>query len=82
MVAYVKESLDNLCCMYVILIILSLLRKPEEAQTARNKILEELCKLNNIISKLPSDLSITRNISSLLVDLITLNVSAGQMLWI
>lgn len=81
MVAYVKESLDKLCCMYVILIILSLLRKPEEAQTARNKILEELCKLNDIISKLPCDLSITRN-SSLLVDLITLNVSAGQMLWI
>ena len=67
MVSYTNDSLSKLCKQDLIPIVLSLQRKLDEANSkANNKVLEDLHNLSDIITKLSSELSITKNVNTLL----------------
>ena len=64
---YTNESLQNINKKDMIPIALSLQSKLDEAKLeANNKVLEEIRKLNDSFSKLESELSVTKQINSLL----------------
>ena len=63
MASYTNDSLDKLRKQVLIPIVLSLQSKLDEAN---NKVLEEVCNLSDTITKLSSELSITKNVNTLL----------------
>ena len=64
---YTNESLQNINKKDMIPIALSLQSKLDEAKLeANNKVLEEIRKLNDSFSKLESELSVTKQVNSLL----------------
>ena len=67
MASYTNDSLSKLCKQDLIPIVLSLQRKLDEANSkANNKVLENLHNLSDTITKLSSELSITKNVNTLL----------------
>ena len=67
MASYTNDSLDKLRKQDLIPIVLSLQSKLDEANNeANNKVLEEVRNLSDTISKLSSELSITKNVNTLL----------------
>ena len=61
MASYTNDSLDKLRKQVLIPIALSLQSKLDEANNeANNKVLEEVCNLSDTITKLSSELSITK----------------------
>ena len=68
MATYTNESLQNINKKDMIPIVLSLQSKLDEAKLeAKNKVLEEIRKLNNSFLKLESELSVTKQVNSLLL---------------
>ena len=63
MATYTNESLQSINKKDMIPIVLSLQNKLDQAN---NKVLEEIRKLNDNFSKLESELSVTKQVSSLL----------------
>ena len=63
MVTYTNESLQSINKKDMIPIVLSLQNKLDQAN---NKVLEEIRKLNDNFSKLESELSVTKQVNSLL----------------
>ena len=63
MAIYTNESLQSITKKYIIPIVLFLQNKLDQAN---NKVLEEICKLNDSFSKLESELSVTKQVNSLL----------------
>ena len=67
MASYTNDSLDKLRKQHFIPIVLSLQSKLDEANNeANNKVLEEIRNLPDTITKLSSELSITKNLNTLL----------------
>ena len=67
MASYTNDSLDKLRKQHFIPIVLSLQSKLDEANNeANNKVLEEIRNLSDTITKLSSELSITKNLNTLL----------------
>ena len=67
MASYTNDSLDKLRKQDLIPIVLSLLSKLDEANNkVNNKVLEEVRNLSDTITKLISELSITKNLNILL----------------
>ena len=67
MTSYTNVSLDKLRKQDLIPIVLSLQSKLDEANNeANNKVLEEVRNLSDTIAKLSSELSITKNVNTLL----------------
>ena len=67
MASYTNDSLDKLCKQDLILIDLSLQSKLYEANNEANyKVLKEVPNLSDAITKLSTELSITKNINILL----------------
>ena len=67
MTSYTNDSLDKLRKQYLIPIVLSLQSKLDEPNNeANNKVLEEVRNLSDTITKLSSELSITKNFNTLL----------------
>ena len=67
MASYTNDSLDKLRKQDLIPIVLSLQSKLDEANNeANNKVLEEVHNLSDTITKLSSELSITKNVNILL----------------
>ena len=67
MASYTNDSLDKLRKQDLIPIVLFLQSKLDEANNeASNKVLEEVCNLSDAINKLSSELSITKNVNTLL----------------
>ena len=61
MASYNNDSLDKLPKQDLIPIVLSLQTELDEANNeANNKVLKEVCNLSDTITKLSSDLSITK----------------------
>ena len=77
MASYTNDSLDKLRKQDLIPIVLSLQSKLGEANNeANNKVLEEVRNLSDTISKLSSELSITKNVNTLLSNrLVTLGAT-------
>ena len=67
MASYSNDSLDKLRKQDLIPIVLSLQSKLDETNNeANNKVLEEVRNLSDTITKLSSELSITKNVNTLL----------------
>ena len=67
MASYTNDSLDKLRKQDLIPIVLSLQSKLDEASNeANNKVLEEVRNLSDTITKLSSEISITKNVNILL----------------
>ena len=67
MESYTNSSLNELHTQGFIPTVLSLQRKlNEDNNEASNKVLEEISNLSNTITKLSSELSITKNVNTLL----------------
>ena len=67
MESYTNSSLNELPTQGFIPTVLSLQRKlNEDNNEASNKVLEEISNLSNTITKLSSELSITKNVNTLL----------------
>ena len=67
MASYTNDSLDKLRKQDLIPIVLSLQSKLDEANNkANNNVLEEVRNLSGTITKLSSELSITKNVNILL----------------
>ena len=68
MATYTGDSLDKLRKQDLIPIVLSLQSKLENKD---NAVLEEVCKLNESVSKLHAELAATKNVSNLLLTRLT-----------
>ena len=68
MAAYTGDSLDKLREQNLILTVLSLQSKLEDKD---NTVLEEVRKLNESISKLDTELAVTKNVNNLLLTRLT-----------
>ena len=68
MATYTGDSLDKLRKQDLVPIVLSLQSKLEDKD---NTILEEVCKLNESVSKLHAELVITKNVNNLLLPRLT-----------
>ena len=67
MASYTNDSLDKLRKQDLIPIVLSLQSKLDEANNeATNKVLEEVRNLSDTINKLSSELSIVKNVNTVL----------------
>ena len=67
MASYTNDSLDKLRKQDLIPIVLSLQSKLDEANNeANNKVLREVGNLSDTITNLSSELSITKNVNTLL----------------
>ena len=67
MTSYTNDSLDKLCKQDLIPIVLSLQSKLDEANNeGNNKVLEEVRNLSDTITKPSSELSITKNVNTVL----------------
>ena len=67
MASYTNDSLDKLRKQDLITIVLSLKSKLDEANIeANNKVMEEVRNLSDTITKLSSEISITKNVNTLL----------------
>ena len=67
MTSYTNDSLDKLRKQDLIPIVLSLQSKLDEANNeATNKVLEEVRNLSDTINKLSSELSIVKNVNTVL----------------
>ena len=67
MASYTNDSLDKLCKQDIVPIVLSLQSKLDEVnKEANDKVLEEVRNLSDTITKLSSELSITKNVNTLL----------------
>ena len=75
MASYTNDSLDKLRKQDLVSIVLSLQSKLDEANNeANNKVLREVGNLSDTITNLSSELSITKNVNTLLSSrLVTLN---------
>ena len=67
MTSYTNDSLDKLRKQDLIPTVLSLQSKLDEANNdGNNKVLQEVCNLSDTITKLSSELSITKNVNTVL----------------
>ena len=67
MASYTNDSLDKLRKQDLVSIVLSLQSKLDEANNeANNKVLREVRNLSDTITNLSSELSITKNVNTLL----------------
>ena len=67
MASYTNDSLDKLRKQDLVSIVLSLQSKLDEANNeANNKVLREVGNLSDTITNLSSELSITKNVNTLL----------------
>ena len=75
MTSYTNDSLDKLRKQDLIPTVLSLQSKLDEANNdGNNKVLQEVCNLSDTITKLSSELSITKNVNTVLLSkLVTLD---------
>ena len=79
MASYTNDSLDKLCKQELIPIVLFLQSKLDKVKNeANNKVLEEVSSLSDTITKLSSELSITKNVNTILSSrLVTLERQCG-----
>ena len=61
-----KESLDKLYNKYLVLTVLFLQNKLDEASNSKTELPDEICKLNDKFDQLHSDVCITKNVINLL----------------
>ena len=67
MASYNNDSLDKLCKQELIPIVLFLQSKLDKVKNeTNNKVLEEVSSLSDTITKLSSELSITKNVNTVL----------------
>ena len=66
MATYSNGSLDKLYKKDLILIVLSLQNKPDEANNSKTELLDEIRKLHDKFYQLQSDVCITKNVNNLL----------------
>ena len=67
MASYTNDSLDKLCKQELIPIVLFLQSKLDKVKNeTNNKVLEEVSSLSDTITKLSSELSITKNVNTVL----------------
>ena len=80
MVTYTNKSLDKLYKKNLIPIVLSLQKKLNKVNNSKTELLDKIRKLNDKFDKIQSDVCITEMLATYFqVDLLTLNVNAGQM---
>ena len=68
MATYTGNSINNLRKQDIMSIVLSLQNKLEDKDST---VLEEVCKLNESVSKLHSELAVTKNVNNLLLTTLT-----------
>ena len=61
-----NESLDKLHNKYLVLTVLFLQNKLDEASNSKTELPDEICKLNDKFDQLHSDVCITKNVINLL----------------
>ena len=61
-----NESLDKLYNKYLVLTVLFLQNKLDEASNSKTELPDEICKLNDKFDQLHSDVCITKNVVNLL----------------
>lgn len=61
-----NESLDKLYNKYLVLTVLFLQNKLDEASSSKTELPDEICKLNDKFDQLHSDVCITKNVINLL----------------
>ena len=61
-----NESLDKLYTKYLVLTVLFLQNKLNEASNSKTELPDEICKLNDKFDQLHSDVCITKNVINLL----------------
>ena len=61
-----NESLDKLYNKYLVLTVLFLQNKLDEASNSKTELPDEICKLNEKFDQLHSDVCITKNVINLL----------------
>lgn len=61
-----NESLDKLYNKYLVLTVLFLQNKLDEASNSKTELPDEICKLNDKFDQLHSDVCITKNVINLL----------------
>ena len=66
MATYTNESLDKLYKKDLILIVISLQNKLDEANNSKTELLDEICKLNDKFDKLQSNVYISKIANDLL----------------